>query len=86
MAGPTVSSDDGQPGGAGGPLLALGLVAAIGIRGAIPVSGVFGLLAAGPIVYAVRHIERPAPVSALMSVVLQLIFPWPTRRLTPWTR
>ncbi|MGC2240378.1 MAG: hypothetical protein WA726_06035, partial [Acidimicrobiia bacterium] len=70
----------------GGPLLALGLVAAIGIRGAILVSGVFGLLAAGSIVYAVRRIERPAPVSALMSVVLQWIFPWPTGRLTPWTR
>lgn len=48
-------------GAVGGPLLALGLVSVLGIRGAILVSGVFGLLAAGSIVYAIRHIERPAP-------------------------
>jgi len=48
-------------GAVGGPLLALALVAAIGVRGAIVVSGVFGLMAAGSIVYAIRHIERPAP-------------------------
>lgn len=47
-------------GAVGGPLLAIGLIAALGIRGAILVSGVFGLLAAGSIVYAIRHIERPA--------------------------
>jgi len=46
-------------GAVGGPLLALALVAGIGIRGAILVSGVFGLAAAGSIVYAIRHIERP---------------------------
>jgi len=48
-------------GAVGGPLLALGLVAVLGVRGAILVSGVFGLAAAGSIVYAIRHIERPAP-------------------------
>lgn len=47
-------------GAVGGPLLALALVAALGIRGAIVVSGVFGLMAVGSIVYAIRHIERPA--------------------------
>ena len=47
-------------GAVGGPLLALGLVALIGVRGAILASGVFGLAAAGSIVYAIRHIERPA--------------------------
>ena len=47
-------------GAVGGPLLALGLVASIGVRGAILASGVFGLAAAGSIVYAIRHIERPA--------------------------
>jgi len=47
-------------GAVGGPLLALGLVAVLGIRGAIVVSGVFGLAAAGSIVYAIRHIQRPA--------------------------
>jgi MFS family permease len=46
-------------GAVGGPLLALGLVAMLGIRGAIVVSGVFGLAAAGSIVYAIRHIQRP---------------------------
>jgi MFS family permease len=45
-------------GAVGGPLLALALVSALGIRGAILVSGVFGLLAAGSIIYAIRHIER----------------------------
>jgi MFS family permease len=47
-------------GAVGGPLLALGLVELLGIRGAIVVSGVFGLAAAGSIVYAIRHIRRPA--------------------------
>ncbi len=47
-------------GAVGGPLLALGLVALVGVRGAILASGVFGLAAAGSIVYAIRHIERPA--------------------------
>ncbi len=46
-------------GAVGGPLLALALVATIGIRSAILVSGVFGLAAAGSILYAIRHIERP---------------------------
>jgi MFS family permease len=48
-------------GAVGGPLLALALVAGLGIRGAILASGVFGLAAAGSIVYAIRHIQRPAP-------------------------
>lgn len=47
-------------GAVGGPLLALGLVAVLGPRGAIVVSSVFGLAAAGSIVYAIRHIQRPA--------------------------
>ena len=47
-------------GAVGGPILALALVAAIGVRAAILVSGVFGLMAVGSIVYAIRHIERPA--------------------------
>lgn len=46
-------------GAVGGPLLALGLVAAFGIRGAILVSGLFGLMATLSIVYAIRHIEKP---------------------------
>ena len=46
-------------GAIGGPLLALGLVAAVGVRGAIVASIVPGLLAALAIVYAVRHVRRP---------------------------
>jgi MFS family permease len=39
-----------------GPLLALALVAAVGVRAAILISAIPGLLAAGAIVYAVRYI------------------------------
>ncbi|HEY6628052.1 MAG TPA: MFS transporter [Acidimicrobiia bacterium] len=46
-------------GAVGGPLLALGLVAAFGLRGAFITSGVFGLAATGSMIYAIRHIERP---------------------------
>lgn len=42
-----------------GPLLALGLVATIGTRWAITVSVIPGLLAAGAIVYAIRHTTTP---------------------------
>ena len=42
-----------------GPILALALVAAIGIREAILLSVIPGLLAAAAIVYAVRHLEQP---------------------------
>jgi MFS family permease len=42
-----------------GPILALALVAAIGVREAILLSVIPGLLAAGAIVYAVRHLEQP---------------------------
>jgi MFS family permease len=47
-------------GAIGGPLLALGLVAVIGVRGAILVSVVPGLLAALAILYAIRHAPRLA--------------------------
>jgi MFS family permease len=43
-----------------GPLLALGLVALVGVRGAIIASAVPGLLAALAIVYAVSQVRRPA--------------------------
>ena len=42
-----------------GPLLALLLVATIGTRAAIGVSVIPGLLAAGAIVYAIRHTPKP---------------------------
>lgn len=47
-------------GAIGGPLLALGLVAAVGVRWAIALSVIPGLLAAVAIVYAIRHTRAPA--------------------------
>jgi MFS family permease len=44
-----------------GPLLALALVGLVGVRTAIVLSIVPGLLAAVAIVYAVRHLKRAAP-------------------------
>ena len=41
-----------------GPLLALGLVALVGVRRAIALSVIPGLLAALAIVYAIRHAPR----------------------------
>ncbi len=46
-------------GAIGGPLLALALVGLIGVRGAILVSIIPGLLAALAIVYAIRHTPTP---------------------------
>lgn len=46
-------------GAIGGPLLALGLVAAVGVKWAIGLSVIPGLLAAVAIVYAIRHTPRP---------------------------
>ena len=53
-------------GAIGGPLLALALVAAVGVREAILLSIIPGLLAALAIVYAVRHV-RQAPSAASVS-------------------
>jgi MFS family permease len=47
-------------GAIGGPLLALALVALVGVRSAILLSIIPGLLAALAIVYAIRHVHRPA--------------------------
>jgi MFS family permease len=47
-------------GAIGGPLLAIGLVAWVGIRGAIGLSIIPGLLAAVAIVYAIRHTATPS--------------------------
>ncbi|WP_254897379.1 MFS transporter [Amycolatopsis sp. Hca4] len=52
-----------------GPLLALGLVAAVGVRWAIGLSVIPGILAAVAIVYAIRH--TPAP-SAKARVPLRI--------------
>ncbi len=58
-----------------GPILALGLVALVGIREAILLSIIPGLMAAGAIVYAVRHLERPkerhtAPIRLVVRPLL----------------
>ena len=46
-------------GAIGGPLLAIGLVALVGVRAAIGLSVIPGLLAALAIVYAIRHTAAP---------------------------
>lgn len=48
-------------GAVGGPLLAIGLVGALGVRGAILLSVIPGLMAALAMVYAIRHTARPTP-------------------------
>jgi len=46
-------------GAIGGPLLAIALVALVGVRAAIGLSVIPGLLAAGAIIYAIRHTATP---------------------------
>ena len=46
-------------GAIGGPLLAIGLVSAFGVRGAIGLSVIPGLAATIAILYAIRHTRRP---------------------------
>jgi MFS family permease len=62
-------------GAIGGPLLALALVATVGLRPAILVSVIPGLLAAAAIAWAVRHLVRPterhhAPVRIVVRPLL----------------
>jgi MFS family permease len=62
-------------GAIGGPLLAIGLVALIGLQPAILLSVVPGLLAAAAIAWAVRHLARPterhhAPVRIVVRPLL----------------
>lgn len=52
-------------GAVGGPLLALGLVAAVGVRTAILLSIIPGLLAVAAMVYAIGHIQRPAQLERI---------------------
>ncbi len=63
-------------GAVAGPLLALVLMAAVGTRSAILLSVIPGLLAAGAIVYAIKHIPRPVtrqrqPIRLQLGPVLQ---------------
>jgi MFS family permease len=50
-----------------GPLLALGLVGLVGVRTAILLSVIPGLLAVAAIVYAIRHPRDPNSTSASRS-------------------
>lgn len=67
-----------------GPLLALGLVAAVGVRNAILLSVLPGLLATVAIIYAIRHLPRaePRPPRRLWLHVRQVLAT-PLRRLAP---
>ncbi len=63
-------------GAVGGPLLAIGLIAAVGVRWAIALSVVPGILAAVAIIYAIRHTAAPArrdrqPIRIRVGPVLQ---------------
>jgi MFS family permease len=63
-------------GAVGGPLLAIALVAAVGVRGAIWLSVIPGLLAVVAITYAIRHTPKPteqhrSPVKIKVRPVLQ---------------
>ena len=63
-------------GAIGGPLLAIGLITAVGIRGAIALSVIPGLLAVVAIMYAIRHTPTPTvqerrPIRIRVRPVLQ---------------
>ena len=63
-------------GAIGGPLLAVGLVSTVGIRGAIGLSVIPGLLAVVAIMYAIRHTPAPTvrerrPIRIQVRPVLQ---------------
>ncbi|MFL5779265.1 MAG: MFS transporter [Chloroflexota bacterium] len=63
-------------GAVGGPIVALGLLAAIGLRQAILLSVIPGIFAALAIVYAVRHVRRPrerqsAPIRIVVRPLLR---------------
>ena len=63
-------------GAIGGPLLAIALVSTVGIRGAIGLSVIPGLLAVVAIMYAIRHTPTPTvrerrPIRIQVRPVLQ---------------
>jgi hypothetical protein len=77
-------------GAIGGPLLALGLVAALGVRWAIALAVIPGLLAAAAIVYAIRQAPAPTqrerqPIRVLLN--LDCAVPkWPHAEAEPRAR
>jgi MFS family permease len=65
-----------------GPILAVVLVTLVGIRGAILLSVIPGLLATGAIVYAIRHLERPpSPHTTTLRFTVRPLLHGPLRRL-----
>lgn len=69
-------------GAVGGPLLAIGLVAAVGTRNAIWLSVVPGLLAVGAIVYAIRHTPTPTEQHRRrLRIQIRPVLQGPLRRL-----
>lgn len=67
-----------------GPLLALALVAVVGVRTAILISVLPGLLAAGAVVYAIRHIPRHrVTVRQPLRLRIRPVLASPARRLVP---
>ncbi len=65
-----------------GPILAVVLVTLVGIRGAILLSVIPGLLATVAIVYAIRHLERPpARRSTTIRLSVRPLLHGPLRRL-----
>jgi MFS family permease len=59
-------------GAIGGPLLAIALVAVVGVRGAILASTVPGLLAALAILYAIRQVGRPGQAGPRRPIRLRV--------------
>ena len=67
-----------------GPLVALGLVGVVGVRTAIVVSVVPGLLAAAAIVYAIRHVPRHhAGERQPLRLRVRPVLASPVRRVAP---
>ena len=67
-----------------GPLLAIALVASVGIRNAILLSVVPGLLAVAAILYAIRRIPRQQPREHRpLRLRVRPVFATPLRRLAP---
>lgn len=66
-----------------GPILALGLVGWLGVRQAILVSVIPGLLATAAILYAIRRTAAPTRQPRRLRLVLRPLWDTPLRRLAP---
>ncbi|MBA2318033.1 MAG: MFS transporter [Euzebyales bacterium] len=66
-----------------GPVLALLLVTAVGVRGAMLISVVPGLMATGAMLYAIRRTTRPTQQRRSVRLRLKPLLATPLRRLAP---